>query len=534
MSQEHLDNETAYIPPQCYTKTIDSRGDVHNPCYTCHAQPQRPNFTNDADLQLGYDFPDYALINRWSNLFKDRSEQRSKVGDETILAYIRRDNYKQGEQTLLLRQRLEQEAAQWDRDGNGIWNGYTPDAFFKFDPDGFDYAPDGEPSGWRAFQYYPFPGTFWPANGSFGDALIRLPDAFRQNQQGDYDPAIYKVNLAIVESLMREQDISIHPVDERLLNSDLNNDGKLGIAEHIAYTWNPRAGIAMHFVGKAALKQQQGRLHAAAGLYPEGTEFLHSVRYLDIGDNGRVMMAARMKELRYARKDLWLSYSDLIESSGEEIKEKHDFPDRLKTIFGDAEHGISNGSGWIYQGFIEDTEGKLRPQSFEESAFCIGCHGGLGTTSDSSFAFPRKLPFSTPSHGWGHASAYDFSGAPEPIRKDGRYAYSTYLEQNGGGDEFRQNQELIQRFFNENGQLHAEAVARLHRDVGFVLYPTPERALELNKAYWLIVREQSYKLGRDALIEPAREVHREVEYQQSTGIEQEFTNPGLLLPPRNQ
>src|SRR3546814_10725129 len=43
----------------------------------------------------------------------------------------------------------------------------------------------------------------------------------------------------------------------------------------------------MHYVGRARREQDAGRVHAAAGLFPEGTEFLHSVRYLDIAGDGR-------------------------------------------------------------------------------------------------------------------------------------------------------------------------------------------------------------------------------------------------------
>ena len=51
---------------------------------------------------------------------------------------------------------------------------------FDFDDEGFDHAPDGTPTGWRAFAYMPLPSTFWPANGSTDDVLIRLPEAYRE------------------------------------------------------------------------------------------------------------------------------------------------------------------------------------------------------------------------------------------------------------------------------------------------------------------------------------------------------------------
>ena len=49
----------------------------------------------------------------------------------------------------------------------------------------------------------------------------------------------------------------------------------------------------MSYVGEAGAAQAAGDVHLAAGLYPEGTEFLQSLRYLDVGDDGTVDMAAR-------------------------------------------------------------------------------------------------------------------------------------------------------------------------------------------------------------------------------------------------
>ena len=46
-----LSNPMAYIPPQCYTKTQDAAGVVHNPCFTCNVESRAPHHINDADLQ---------------------------------------------------------------------------------------------------------------------------------------------------------------------------------------------------------------------------------------------------------------------------------------------------------------------------------------------------------------------------------------------------------------------------------------------------------------------------------------------------
>ncbi|MEN8217523.1 MAG: hypothetical protein ABFS56_14365 [Pseudomonadota bacterium] len=75
LKNKALTNEAAYIPSQCYTKTLDA----HNPCFTCHQDSTPPNYNNDADLQTSYAFPDYALSNHWTNLFKDRTQQVNAI-----------------------------------------------------------------------------------------------------------------------------------------------------------------------------------------------------------------------------------------------------------------------------------------------------------------------------------------------------------------------------------------------------------------------------------------------------------------------
>ena len=87
------------------------------------------------------------------------------------------------------------------------------------------------------------------------------------------------------------------------------------------------------------------RLHLAALLFPEGTEFVHSVRYLDVVADGTVGAAARLKELRYARKIGWRSYTTLMQEAQQELKEAVGNPDEPERFFGDLESGIANGKG---------------------------------------------------------------------------------------------------------------------------------------------------------------------------------------------
>ncbi len=53
-----------------------------------------------------------------------------------------------------------------------------------------------------------------------------------------------------------------------------------------------------------------------------GTEFFHTVRYLDVGPDGWVTMAPRMKEVRYAKKVRWYGYALLRETARREAREQ--------------------------------------------------------------------------------------------------------------------------------------------------------------------------------------------------------------------
>lgn len=521
-----ITNRSAYIPPQCYTQTRDDDGAsarIHNPCYVCHGAGRTPNKLNDTSLQLAYSLPAPALTNPWTNLFVDRRTRIDEQSDESILQYVRSDNYHDTDGGLTLARRLDNLPEAWDRDGDRHWDGYVPDAYFHFDADGFDHRPDGSYSGWRAFLYYPFPGTFWPTNGSTDDVLIRLPAAFQQNKDGQFDPQIYRINLAIVEALSKREDVAIDPVDETLLQVDLNKDGSLASADHIAFDWAPTQGVYMSYVGRAGNLQQHGEVHLAAGLLPEGTEFLHSVRYLDINAEDEAQLAPRMKELRYARKTSWYTYSELGQIAQRENRERALDENALHHVPGDMERGLFT-QGWVYQGFIEDRDGALRPQSDEETLFCMGCHGGVSATTDTVFSFARKFPSdSSYGRGWQYWTQQGLRGVAEPLRRDGLYEYSEYLRNNGSGNELRANDEVQERFFDSVGQLSADAITHLHDDIGALLLPSPARALMLNKAYRTIVEDQNYTAGRDALPEPATHVWKEVEQGAPTGIETPVT-----------
>ncbi len=106
------------------------------------------------------------------------------------------------------------------------WKGYRPDCYFNFDEEGFDKDAEGSYTGWRAFRYYPFLGTFWPTNGSTDDVLIRLDTLFTLDENNTFDKEVYKLNLAIVEALVKQKEIAFEPgMDEDLYGVDLNYNG---------------------------------------------------------------------------------------------------------------------------------------------------------------------------------------------------------------------------------------------------------------------------------------------------------------------
>ncbi len=500
-----LYNQAAFIPSQCYVKTQpddQKTSVVSNPCYVCHTDSKAPNMMNDADTQLEFGFNQYARRNRWDNLFKDRSEAIKTISDDAMSAYVRESNYiKNGE--LLLAKALQSLPKTWDGNGNGKWDGYVPDSYFNFDEEGFDRTPQGEYTGWRAFVYVPFPGGFVPAAGSTDDVLIRLPELFWLDKNSQKTLAIYKLNLSIVESLIKQQDLTIPEVDEVVLGVDLDRNGKLNKTRLIKFESNAVDGSGMRYVGRAEQLRQEGKLQLAAGLYPKGTEFLHSVRYVD-SKNGQVVLAERMKELRYAKKVGWASVPFHHQFAVAEAQERELFPEQIPQVVGDHETGVVNGLGWRFQGFIEDKAGALRPQNYEEHVFCVGCHSAIGALHDSTFAFGRK--HNAYKDGWAYWSGQDqalsaiaFVIADQAVKAN----FLDYFSQVGAVTDFSVKDFSAQNVIGD-------------------LFPTESQIWQMNKAYKVIVEEQSFIYGRDASVTPMTDlVHRVIKPQQKTGIEKE-------------
>ncbi|MEK0160519.1 MULTISPECIES: hypothetical protein [Pseudoalteromonas] len=478
MQHNEVYNPESVIPPQCYTKTDG----VNNPCYACHQsydEKNRPNMMRDANLQGAYEFSDLGFKNHWKNLFKDRSELIKGISDQDITNWVNQDNYSPFIEKLK---------------NNPDWKGeITPLNNLAYPEKAFDelgIAKDG--SGWVAFNYKPFPSTFWPTNGSTGDVMIRLADAFREKGE-TYNQDVYLANLSLVEMAVKGLDeISTPVISESRVGVDLNGDGKL--------TQITSMLRSERYLGDA------NPIELAHQLYPQDTEFLHTVRYIGVDDNGQVFNAPRMKEVRYMKKHNFKSKQSLGAAYYREAKEKS-FENYPQTLYlGDQ--GINNNFGWTINGYIEDKNGALRPQHEQELAFCNGCHKTIGSTYDQTFSFARKVEGKL---GWGYINLKEMQDVPNKGEEQGEFL--TYMMRVGGGDEFRQNQEMLMRWFNKDGTVNSKKVQSA-KNLYELITPSKPRALALNKAYLTIVKEQSYLFGRDATIVKARNVLEQVDDSQ--------------------
>lgn len=477
-------NREAIIPPQCYTRTEGK----HNPCYVCHQNAIKggENVMNDGGLQAAYSFSDQGLTNHWQNLFKDRSAQVAAISDEEIEAWIAQDNYSN------LAPRLQQAQFKgWIPDLDNLQEGPI-----AFDEEGF--AKDG--SLWVAFNYKPMPSTFWPTNGSTDDVMIRLGKRFRSDKQGNYSRDIYKANLAILEANIKSLDeITVHSIDERVIGVDLDKNGKLTRTTVIKKIDN--------YVGMAEDE------YIDTHLYPAFTEFLHTVRYVGIDEQGNVYNTRRMKEVRYMKK--WQIYAKQSLARYYMLESFEKEAGNLPGYHNLKHHGLDNGMGWSVVGFIENHRGELRFNSFEENLFCMGCHNSIGATIDKVFSFSRKIDGQK---GWGYIDIKGMPDAPNKGEKQGEFL--TYLQRVGGGGEFRSNPEMQSKWFNADGTVDSEKVKNAE-DIHALIVPSKARAQQLNKAYKVIVDEQSFIFGRDATVTPPKNVYREVDNETSPTLQAE-------------
>lgn len=468
-------NREAPIPPQCYTKTEG----VHNPCYVCHqtySEETHTNLMRDGFQQGRYIFSDVGVTNNWKNLFKDRQQAIQAVSDNEIIEYVSKENYT--------------DLVEWMKSDN--WQGEVLElenlekGAEAFDENGL--ALDG--SRWVAFNYKPLPSTFWPTNGSTDDVMIRLAKEFYEIK-GEYSEDLYFANLTLLEMAISGKDhLSTPELDEFAIGEDVNDDGRMtdNVEEIVRRS---------HYLGDAS------HIQLSHMLYPKGTEFLHTVRYLGVDENGEIYPAPRLKELRYMVKRAFGTKEEIASRYYSEFKEKHF--ENLPGAVDKKHQGVSNNFGWLLLGFIEDESGSLRKQHREEQFFCVGCHKSIGATIDQTFGFPRKVEGA---EGWGYIDLRAIKDVPNLGESKGEYL--TYLERVGGGDEFRQNEEMIERWFHDNGEVNERAVAQTN-NIYELITPSAERAIALNKAYREVVKEQSYLYGRDTVLSPARNVLKRVD-----------------------
>ncbi len=482
-SQWPMVNKEALVPSMCYTK----HDEQYNPCYICHQDKsedsEKANQMNDGFLQNKYIFSEYATTNHWDNLFIDRSDKIAQISDQEIEDYVNSDNY-----TPLTQMLMEKGFV-----------GYVPDltnlqlGAAAFDEDGF--AKDG--SHWVAFNYKPLPSTFWPVNGSTDDVMIRLAKPFRSDMSGEYVKDIYQFNLAIAEAALKGLvEISVKHLDERIIGLDMNGDGEIGIVDSIR---RPE-----YYVGAASY------MPVETYLYPRYTEFLHSVRYIGSDAQGDIFNAKRMKELRYMVKvrsyvdeNMPLTKAVLAGMYDDEWQEK--WEGNNAPFFGSLEEkGIDNKMGWWLQGFIEDQDGALRPQSYEETFYCMGCHTNLGSTSDQVFSFVRKVDGAK---GWGYIDLKDMKDTPNIGETEGEILQ--YLKRVGGGSEFRAANDIYNSFYDGN-ELNVTRVTSVS-SIYELIIPSKASALEMNKAYKVIVDEQSFVYGREGNVKPIENVHQAID-----------------------
>lgn len=478
-------NPEASVPLQCYART-----GAANTCWTCHAEGQNTNLRVDLDLQASYDFSDFARENHWRNAFlalgagaagagADDDGDGAEIADAELIAWVRQDNYRPLQRALA---RAPERPA------------FVPDVDLHGGFDELGFARDG--SGWRALRYQPFPGSGWPTNGSVGDSFVRLPDAFQQDGAGAASLEIYRANLTILEAAIAADPSQptaalsrrIEPIDEVAIGLDLDADGVLARATRLR-------GLPARYVGGAA------EVVVTRYQYPAGAELLHTVRYLDPDAPG--MMARRMKEVRYARKvevlDAWAN-ARAYEREAEEKAEGN-----LPQYRGAPEVGLRNDFGWQLTGYIEDARGRLRLQTEEEHRACMGCHSAVGVTVDHTFSMARKVPGRD---GWQVQTLEGLQDRAQVGHADGEAL--TYMKRAGRADDFGANAEMDDRFF-PNGELDAVAVRRASpggdRDLAWLLSPSRERALRLDRAYLALVRLQRFAQGREAFAEPPRLLH---------------------------
>lgn len=393
-------NEEPEIPAQCWIET--SYG-TQNACKYCHtdylAKIEHGNAYPISEDQEVYSFPS-ANLNKilWLNvIYPHNIENRLAaegiaIPDIEEVEYVRYDNW-----TPTFEMARANGNKHWVNDQSSnpnflLFPSLNPKHLYPYnkenptsngmhgfiDNEGFVKSESEQYTGWRAVNFFPYT-IFTPLTGSVSGIYIKLPEKF-MSANGDLNIDTYKQNLNILEQNIKNQ-----------------------------------SGEQTHYAGDAE------NIKVKKGFYPVGTEFAHPLHYVDLNADGETgtnidgvvanntyqyefpgTRSKRVKEIRYMYK--WK------EVGLEDIEEEEDDDDAYGTYIGAEGQGwMDNGGGWILAAFIENRQGRLRPQTTEELTQCLGCHAKVGNTVDAVWSFQRKLP---DMEGWadmnyGHYSSKD-------------------------------------------------------------------------------------------------------------------------------
>lgn len=532
-------NEEPEIPAQCWIET--SYG-TQNACKYCHtdylAEIKHGNAYPISEDQEVYSFPSPNLNKiLWQNvIYPQNIEKRLAasgidIPDIEDVEYVRYDNW-----TPTF------EMARGN--GNNHWiNDQSPNAnlilfpalnpnhlypYKKENPtsngmhgfinnEGFVQTENEQYTGWRAINFFPYT-LFTPLTGSVSGIYIRLAKNF-MSENGELNMNIYKQNLSILEKNIKNQSFEL-----------------------------------THYVGDAS------DVAVKKGFYPVGTEFAHPLHYVDLNADGETGLnidgvvannnyqyefpgtrSKRVKEIRYMYK--WK------EVGLEDIEEKDVEDDFEKYIGVEGQGWIDNGGGWVIAAYIENRDGRLRPQTTEELAQCLGCHAKVGNTVDAIWSFQRMLPGM---EGWaemnyGHYSSkdpsktklHDYLNERTQTGELGHFYHTVIGAELFGVMKAEVRNELLRFAENTNIDLpfaateilDDEALKWMHKDErkprllarqtlmraysksmeylqyceeddnyyikGDVFYPLPETMKENIQAYRTIVLDQSFNLGKD-------------------------------------
>lgn len=439
-------NENPALPPQCWAETGYG---TQNTCQVCHtdylSETGHGNRTKAAEAQVLYRFssPDLNQMN-WVNLIRPDSinarleEEGLSVpdpGDPDNLDYVRYANWMEA----YLDGRFNGDVT-WNNISNKLTDArmipaLNPAHLYPergsdptdggthgyMDADGFVHDETEQLTGWRAVNFYPY-SVYTPVTGTVSGVYIRLPREF-MTAGGRIDAAVYHQNLELLE-----KNIKNRPVNES------------------------------HYLGDAQERPIQ------KGRYPVGTEFIQTLHYVDLnadheigdtmdgvaGNDGLTYefpgtRSKRLKEIRLMYK--WQSTEEAASGLSEAAA-----PEAVPSLLGEPGKGwIDSKAGWIMAGFIENREGRLRPQTTEEMVQCIGCHTRTGSTIDSVWSFQRKLPGDS---GWGEMNYGHYR--PDKREKTRLPDYLNAVMQTGEKEYFLATAASSDLFGNLSNELKAD------------------------------------------------------------------------------